>query len=476
MNSPARLLLLVTGMSAALLYSSCARQTSNKAESVNTNSQSGGRYQNQTDVLNTYSLQQLEEVIRNRGNKSVYQGEPAGLNNILSAAIIENVIQREKTIYGPDRRKDFFEIQNPDILQQTNSVAAIMDQQYLQQSPSGFQILSTCPTLGSKYHLCSKESYFEQPVPGVCTAFVVQPDVVATAGHCVPWLGSSARIVFGFEAQRVSDHVEVQRSISASDIYRPMRVLAQKNDPVGADFALVRVDRPMIGHVPLQLHLDGDINKGTLVYVLGYPSGLPLKLADNAIVNDVVPNGYFISNLDTFGGNSGSPVFNAATNSVEGILSRGGATDYKSEGTCNVALVCPLQPNRTKDCSGESATLMSQLADNLKALPSGTEKSVSSSVEVVKTFRSGEVLSGSGKASSGEYVVNSDPPPPGFKIGNFVYSLVGDRGCNAWSTCKASVEGNRVVFRFTLQGHDEWPPPGQAKSEGFLKVTYVPAQ
>ena len=59
---------------------------------------------------------------------------------------------------------------------------------------------------------------------------------------------------------------------------------------------------------------------------MGHPSGLPLKYADGARVFET-ENDYFSTNLDTFGGNSGSPVFNADTLEVEGILVRGD-TDY----------------------------------------------------------------------------------------------------------------------------------------------------
>lgn len=432
-------------------------------------------YQNQKDALQKYTLPQLYDALSKRSNKTIYSDEPTDLKNISSAQIADEIIGREKTIYGPDRRKDYFEIQDPEILQVANSVAAIIPQQYLVASASGYQVSKTCPSLGGKYHLCSKESYTSQPVPSVCTAFVVASDVIATAGHCVPSLGTS-RVVFTFREEGTSDHTEIH-PILASQVYRPLQVLAQKTDPAGADYALVRVDRPITDHPALKLHLDGEVGKGTIVYVLGHPSGLPLKLADSALVSDVVPNGYFLSNLDTFGGNSGSPVLNAGTNVVEGILVRGGQTDYRSEGNCSRAFVCPIKPDGTKDCSGESSTLISELSDSLKEIESAkpkSSKSVESLTPIVKIFRSGAKPSGLGINFSPEYELDSDEAPAGYKIGTFNYTLVGDRGCNAWSTCKAAIIANRVVFRFSLQGHNEWFPPRPGISEGVLIVTFVP--
>ena len=62
--------------------------------------------------------------------------------------------------------------------------------------------------------------------------------------------------------------------------------------------------------------------------VIGYPSGLPTKIADQAQVRTNKHRNFFVANLDTFGGNSGSPVINKSSGLVEGILVRG-ESDYK---------------------------------------------------------------------------------------------------------------------------------------------------
>ena len=58
--------------------------------------------------------------------------------------------------------------------------------------------------------------------------------------------------------------------------------------------------------------------------MIGFPSGLPCKVAANAKVSQNTDTFVFTGNLDTYGGNSGSPVFNLTTHEVEGILVRGG--------------------------------------------------------------------------------------------------------------------------------------------------------
>ena len=84
--------------------------------------------------------------------------------------------------------------------------------------------------------------------------------------------------------------------------------------------------------------------------MIGHPSGLPTKFAGGAAVRNNQQNAFFVANLDTYGGNSGSPVFNSNTHAVEGILVRG-ETDFVQQGNCNVSLVCPSTGCRGEDCT-----------------------------------------------------------------------------------------------------------------------------
>jgi len=97
------------------------------------------------------------------------------------------------------------------------------------------------------------------------------------------------------------------------------------------------------------------------IAVIGHPSGIPLKIASNAVVlRNEVDAPYFVTNLDTFGSNSGSPVINMDTYQVEGILVRG-MTDYilSGDGSCVQVNRCP--ESGGADCSGENVTKMEAL-------------------------------------------------------------------------------------------------------------------
>jgi len=73
-------------------------------------------------------------------------------------------------------------------------------------------------------------------------------------------------------------------------------------------------------------------------------------------VRDASPRYFFKTDLDTFGGNSGSAVFNARTNLIEGILVRGDVDFVKSPAGCKVASVVAQDAG-----NGESVTKISAL-------------------------------------------------------------------------------------------------------------------
>jgi hypothetical protein len=118
----------------------------------------------------------------------------------------------------------------------------------------------------------------------------------------------------------------------------------------GADWALVRVDRAVANHLVVPIRRSGKIEDGQAVHVIGHPVGLPAKFADGAAVRENRAEEFFVANLDTYGGNSGSPVFNSVTHEVEGVLVRG-ETDFVTVGNCRKSLVCPDLGCRGEDCT-----------------------------------------------------------------------------------------------------------------------------
>ncbi len=78
------------------------------------------------------------------------------------------------------------------------------------------------------------------------------------------------------------------------------------------------VDHMPVGAMPVLAAAE----PGRAVYTLGFPCGLPLKLADGATILSA-SSAEFRCDLDTYTGNSGSPVFDAITHALLGIVVQG---------------------------------------------------------------------------------------------------------------------------------------------------------
>jgi V8-like Glu-specific endopeptidase len=201
---------------------------------------------------------------------------------------------------------------------------------------------------GISRNLCLEERFREQPVGAFCTGFLVAPDIIATAGHCVHAANvQDVCFVFGFEMVNQSSPRLV---IGNNQIYGGAEIIGRAQVGVGPDWALVRVDRPVTDHAVLKIRTEGKINDNQAVYVIGHPSGLPKKVAGGSAVRENEAPAFFVANTDTYGGNSGSPVFNRDNHVVEGVLVRG-ETDFVWQGNCYVSLVCPASGCRGEDCT-----------------------------------------------------------------------------------------------------------------------------
>src|SRR5690606_28703319 len=95
------------------------------------------------------------------------------------------------------------------------------------------------------------------------------------------------------------------------------------------------------------------VEGGDKLVVIGHPAGIPTKVAGDAYVREVKDT-HFVANLDTFGGNSGSAVFNEKTGLIEGILVRGWQ-DFSYSNGCRKSYVC-----KDDGCSGEDVTRVDQ--------------------------------------------------------------------------------------------------------------------
>jgi trypsin-like peptidase len=286
------------------------------------------------------------------GDRRRAAAPPAGrardLADVPTGELVQAAKGRQRVIYGSDNRQDMYQVTKSAVRRSAAAVVALVKAADLNENGDGTFDLMT-ESYKDAYDLCSSEPFVSQPTGCFCSGFLVAADVVATAGHCVKNAADLAtmRFVFGF---RMTNATTPQTKFAAADVYAGKQLLGRQMSNDGTDWALVRLDRPVVGRKAVPVRTTGRIKNKQAVYVIGHPCGLPQKYAPDAQVRDNSAAPFFVANLDTYGGNSGSPVFNAQNNNVEGILVRG-ETDFVSNGECDVSLVCP-----STGCRGEDVT------------------------------------------------------------------------------------------------------------------------
>lgn len=261
-----------------------------------------------------------------------------------------------KVIYGDDDRLDLYQVSDARLLKLADSTVALFEKTDV--AIGGDQAKLTTASYAESYGLCKEEPFYDQVTGAFCSGSLVAPDIIMTAGHCVKTANACKNIkfVFGFAVKSAG---VMPRTVPAGEVYGCSQLLGREQDGDGADWALVRLDRKVANHEPLKYNAADTLTNGDKLFVIGHPAGLPTKVAGGATVRDASTEGYFVANLDTYGGNSGSAVFNAKTGVVEGILVRG-ENDYVYKNGCRVSNVCP-----TAGCRGEDVTKLSSVKFSL---------------------------------------------------------------------------------------------------------------
>jgi hypothetical protein len=259
-----------------------------------------------------------------------------------------------ESIYGDDDRLEINDPENdPLVVEAGQSVALVIDWKYLQPEVDGFRVASN--PYGKQENLCPGERFADQPESeGRCTAFLVAPSRVVTAGHCITVERcAETALVFGFAYRDPTDDVTW---VLPDDVYGCQAVLARELSPTASDvpsvdYAILELDRPVPDRQPLTLRRESKLRDRVLVTLIDHPMGLPMKTSTGAVFDNSDPV-TFNAQTDGFRGSSGSPVLDPATGLVEGVLI-GVSPDWElREGTdCLVSHRCPT-PN-DEDCQGQ---------------------------------------------------------------------------------------------------------------------------
>ena len=259
----------------------------------------------------------------------------------------------DKTIYGEDNRMEVDESPDKRYGRWANSVAAKIHIGRI--APDGSL---EAKRFGEQF--CDNTRFVNQLSVAQCTGFLIGEDILLTSGHCMTNHRdcTNFRWVFGF-------HKGVVR-INPVNIYQCSEIISKNYTHIDSadnrDYAVIRLDRPVRLRYPLLFRGNNKkIEDDAELLIIGHPSGIPIKIADNGTILNNDAFHYFVSDLDAFSSNSGSPVINIRTGLVEGIFRSGENQDYEYHinrrgGKCSKARVCGVD-----ECGGERVTRISSV-------------------------------------------------------------------------------------------------------------------
>jgi hypothetical protein len=254
-----------------------------------------------------------------------------------------STLAKMQTIYDQDNRTPMTE-SNPNLAVFGPSIA-LLTRSFRLQDLGNQKFKLTAPKFGDFFGLCRNESFFEEPILGDCTGFLVDDTHLVTAGHCISSQSDCEQRSFVF-----NQYKSTQPNLHSSEIYSCRRIVSSLAKDDG-DLVVVELDRA-VTQSPLSKYFNLDANENqnpNNLVTLGHPSGLPLKSAPLEGLSGVALGAYFWGKADVSGGSSGSPLFDPRTGSLQGVVI-GGENDFvwDSKESCSRSRVCT-----NESCSGE---------------------------------------------------------------------------------------------------------------------------
>jgi V8-like Glu-specific endopeptidase len=247
---------------------------------------------------------------------------------------------RAPLIHGSDDRRDLYAVEDVEVRSLALSgTVALIPPGSMTTTANGSLAFGN-ETLSDIFDLCDSEPFLWQPSLASCSGVLLDDDLVVTAAHCVTFLPCQNQLwVFGYAILKEG----VRPQLDEGAIYRcrsvPVREYGTTRDGGRLDFAIVQLDRPVSSHRRAAIITNQPIPTGERATVIGYPSGLPVKVDRGATILDTreAEADYLTLASDTFIGSSGSGVFNRQ-NELVAIIVRGGEDyEYSPESHCYIS-------------------------------------------------------------------------------------------------------------------------------------------
>lgn len=239
-----------------------------------------------------------------------------------------------RNVYGADDRKAATGWSYKDYTRAT-AVAVFKNQfqgNYLTGKSLGQNLLDLYPKAS---YVSSSVRFKDEPAFGFCSGFLIAPDILVTAGHCLDF-NNYTKVEWVFDYTNDIQYKPGDRIyIPSKNRYKVKKILTRRlTNSDGRDYLVLQLDRKVTDREPFRYRTGSSVEKDDKVTLLGAPSGIPLKIVQNAKVTKTYSfQPYFSTNLDAFGGNSGGPVYNSG-GFIEGILVRGPTKGYYVDQSC----------------------------------------------------------------------------------------------------------------------------------------------
>ncbi len=284
---------------------------------------------------------------------------PAAVD-VTQAAAAEGAV-----VYGVDDRIEVFEAPAAWSQIARQATVALMSPSDFTAGPQGPELVPA-GSLQSQFDMCNDQRFLTQPTNAGCSGTLIDDDLVLTAGHCMTSSAQCNNTVVMFDY--LYDGPDTFAPLELADLYLCTNLLVSTNFG-NRDWAIFQIDRDATPtHVPAPvIDARGGLSVGTSVNMLGFPSGLPLKVDLGGAVRDPDPTGdldFFFATTDSFGGNSGSGVFNDQQE-VIGILTFGEQDYLFTDQGCRIVNV--LSENGPEDGEGVmyAANAIDELCNDL---------------------------------------------------------------------------------------------------------------
>jgi hypothetical protein len=221
-----------------------------------------------------------------------------------------------QTIWFTDNRKNFYKVSDP-FRNDAEKVCCFVDASRVKNYHNGTYELNPVGIYGVIDSLDPREMFYQEPVASFCTGFAVGNDKIVTVKHGVYGRNPNSFIcIFGF---KVNENGEVNTTILEKDVIYVNSIIPSPN----LDFVIIRTNKNIAPHRIETRLLSEQLSDNALLHIVGFPRGLPIKIADEGTVKFNDRGNYFYAKIDAFKGNSGSPIYNSITHVVEGILLSG---------------------------------------------------------------------------------------------------------------------------------------------------------